>query len=282
MTGLQEHPGTGRTLGGAPTGRLVFEDLIRSLGIENLVTLDPIAEPGRLEHVLRDALGQNTLTVIVVRRRCLLATARDAREAKREQRGEANGKAAAGQPPVAGEPRGPTVESPSSGTPLGNPSGRSTAVNVVIAGLGGQGVLTASDVLADAAVLAGFDVKKAEVHGMSQRGGSVACDVRFGARVLSPMVPPGEADVLLVLADDQVDNHRHRLRQGGVVITPEEIRELPLPSRRTANVALLGVLSRRLEIDDVAWRKAIGKNVKPELVEVNRQAFELGRQSASE
>ena len=66
--------------------------------------------------------------------------------------------------------------------------------NVVIAGLGGQGVVKASDILADAAFRAGLDVKKAEVHGMSQRGGSVASDVRFGARVLSPMVPAGAAE----------------------------------------------------------------------------------------
>ena len=66
--------------------------------------------------------------------------------------------------------------------------------NVILAGLGGQGVIKASDILADAAVRAGYDVKKAEVHGMSQRGGSVTSDVRFGPRVLSPMIPRGEAD----------------------------------------------------------------------------------------
>jgi indolepyruvate ferredoxin oxidoreductase beta subunit len=62
--------------------------------------------------------------------------------------------------------------------------------NIVLGGLGGQGVLTASDILADAAFRAGFDVKKSELHGMSQRGGSVSSDVRYGPRVLSPMVPP--------------------------------------------------------------------------------------------
>ena len=80
--------------------------------------------------------------------------------------------------------------------------------NVIIAGLGGQGVLKASDILADAAFRMGFDVKKAEVHGMSQRGGSVASDVRFGESVLSPMVPPGEADFLVVLSADQVESNR--------------------------------------------------------------------------
>jgi indolepyruvate ferredoxin oxidoreductase beta subunit len=75
----------------------------------------------------------------------------------------------------------------------------SKPTNVVIAGLGGQGVLKASDILADVAFSAGLDVKKSELHGMSQRGGSVSSDVRFGERVFSPMVPEGEADFLLVL-----------------------------------------------------------------------------------
>ena len=107
-------------------------------------------------------------------------------------------------------------------------------------------MLTASDILAEAAFLAGYDVKKSEVHGMSQRGGSVASDVRFGTTVFSPMVPPGEADFLLVLADDQVDNNRPRLREGGVLIAPQDIQQASLPNRRSANVALLGVLSRHL------------------------------------
>ncbi len=76
--------------------------------------------------------------------------------------------------------------------------------NIVIAGLGGQGVLRASDILAAVAFDAGLDVKKAEVHGMSQRGGSVTSDVRYGPAVLSPMVPPGGADFLVVLEETQL------------------------------------------------------------------------------
>lgn len=79
-----------------------------------------------------------------------------------------------------------------------------SVVNIVIAGLGGQGVLKASDIVAEAAFRAGYDVKKAEVHGMSQRGGSVASDVRYGTRVFSPMVTRGEADFLVVLAADRL------------------------------------------------------------------------------
>jgi indolepyruvate ferredoxin oxidoreductase beta subunit len=147
--------------------------------------------------------------------------------------------------------------------------------------LGGQGVLKASDILADAAMLAGCDVKKSEIHGMSQRGGSVASDVRFGTNVFSPMVPLGEADFLVVLADDQVENNRPRLRLGGVLITPADIGALDLPNRRSANVALLGVLSRHLPIDAEAWLEAIRRNLKPELVELNRSAFTLGRNGAT-
>ena len=75
---------------------------------------------------------------------------------------------------------------------------------MVVAGLGGQGVLKASDIVADAAFRAGLDVKKSEIHGMSQRGGSVSSDVRFGGEVLSPMVPPGEADFLVLLDAGQI------------------------------------------------------------------------------
>jgi len=152
-----------------------------------------------------------------------------------------------------------------------------TVTNVVIAGLGGQGVLKASDVLADAAFAAGRDVKKAEVHGMSQRGGSVTSDVRFGEQVFSPMVPRGEADFLVVLSEDQVENNRACLREGGVLITPAMLDGRQLPRRRSMHVALLGVLSGRLDLPCEAWTRAITANLPPKLHEANRQAFALGR-----
>ena len=95
--------------------------------------------------------------------------------------------------------------------------------NVVIAGLGGQGVLKASDILAQVAFASGLDVKKSELHGMSQRGGSVSSDVRFGRLVHSPMAPPGEADFLVAIAPDQVAVNRWQLRAGGVLITPASV-----------------------------------------------------------
>jgi indolepyruvate ferredoxin oxidoreductase beta subunit len=156
---------------------------------------------------------------------------------------------------------------------------RDLITNVVIAGLGGQGVLTAADILAEAAFRSGLDVKKADVHGMSQRGGSVASDVRFGSRVFSPMVPPGEADFLLVLAEDQVPIQQGALRCGGLLIAPQAVPADRLPNRRSLNVALLGLLSRHLEIPLAAWQEAIAAHLKPALHCDNLQAFDLGRSS---
>lgn len=154
---------------------------------------------------------------------------------------------------------------------------RDNVTNVVIAGLGGQGVLKASDILADAVFRAGHDVKKAEVHGMSQRGGSVNCDIRFGTKVYSPMVSRGEADYLMVLAADQVEHNRSYLRPGGVLVEPGMVDASQLANKRSINVALMGVLSRKLELPEACWFEALAANLPPALLEANREAFEFGR-----
>lgn len=154
-------------------------------------------------------------------------------------------------------------------------------VNVVIAGLGGQGVVKASDILAEAAFRAGFDVKKSELHGMSQRGGSVSSDVRFGREALSPMVPEGEADFLVLLTADQLEANRACLRPDGVVIPPGLIGEKSLPNRRALNVALLGALSARLEIPEEHWLAAIRSNLTARLHAANLEAFRAGRAAAN-
>ena len=155
-------------------------------------------------------------------------------------------------------------------------------VNVVVAGLGGQGVIKASDILADAALRAGLDVKKAEVHGMSQRGGSVTSDVRFGPRVLSPMVPAGEADFLVVLAPSEIEVTRGLLRPGGVLIGPDFVSDAELPNKRSLNVALLGALSAHLDIPEAALIDAMRSALPERLRAVNEKAFELGRLRALE
>ncbi|HET7787804.1 MAG TPA: indolepyruvate oxidoreductase subunit beta [Myxococcales bacterium] len=152
--------------------------------------------------------------------------------------------------------------------------------NVVVAGLGGQGAIKASDILADAAFRSGFDVKKAEIHGMSQRGGSVSSDVRFGDKVLSPMVPAGEADFLLVLSPSEVEVNRPALRQGGLVIPPDFIDPAALPNKRSLNVALLGALSHCLALPESAWIEALDAALPERLAGLNHKAFELGRATA--
>ena len=148
-------------------------------------------------------------------------------------------------------------------------------------GSGEQGVLTASDIVADVAFAAGLDVKKSEVHGMSQRGGSVSSDVRFGSQVFSPMVPRGEADFLVVTSADQIPVNESYLSKDGVLIQPAQVDEKKLVSKKGMNVALLGILSRHLQFPPEAWLAAIQRNFSESLYEANKKAFYLGRNEAA-
>jgi indolepyruvate ferredoxin oxidoreductase beta subunit len=161
-------------------------------------------------------------------------------------------------------------------------SKQANVTNVVIAGLGGQGVLKASDILSAAAFIAGLDVKKAEIHGMSQRGGSVTSDVRFGEKVDSPMAPRGEADFLVVMEMTQVEINRPVLRAGGVLISADLIDENALPNRRSLNVAMLGALSTHLDLDESHWREAIAEALPEKVHEANFEAFAIGRRAAEQ
>ena len=154
-------------------------------------------------------------------------------------------------------------------------------INIVFAGLGGQGVLRASDITAEAAFLTGFDVKKAEVHGMSQRGGSVSSDVRFGADIKSPMIPAGTADFLVLLDASQKEPNALSCHTGTVIIDPGVIKIEDLPNPKGLNVALLGYLSTKLpEIPEENWQKALENNFPEKLRESNTIAFQVGRQAA--
>jgi indolepyruvate ferredoxin oxidoreductase beta subunit len=149
--------------------------------------------------------------------------------------------------------------------------------NIVVAGLGGQGVLKGTDILADVALRAGYDVKKSEIKGMSQRGGSVTGDVRFGNHVFSPMVPAGEADFLLVLEPTQVEPHRYMLCASGVLITPDAVQADLLPSKKTLNVALLGALSAHLPMAEGQWLDSLHSGFAETFFEGNQKAFLVGR-----
>ena len=156
-------------------------------------------------------------------------------------------------------------------------SNAASVTNIVIAGLGGQGVLSASDIVADVAFHAGLEVKKSEVHGMSQRGGSVASDVRYGSKVNSPMVARGEADYLVVTSSDQVPVNMAVLAPKGVLIEEAQIDAEKLPTKKAINVALLGRLSKYLPFTEEQWMASLERNFSEKLHEGNRVAFQLGR-----
>jgi indolepyruvate ferredoxin oxidoreductase beta subunit len=151
-------------------------------------------------------------------------------------------------------------------------------INVRLAGLGGQGIIRASDILAEVAFRAGCDVKKSELHGMSQRGGSVSSDVRFGTQVWSPMIPKGQTDYLVIVSPDQVENNRPALKPQGVLVTPALIPENDLPNKKTLNLALLGALSAHLPFSEELWLGTIQESFAESFFAANEKAFKLGRQ----
>ena len=158
---------------------------------------------------------------------------------------------------------------------------RTKVTNVIFAGLGGQGVIKASDILAEAAFLSGFDVKKTEIHGMSQRGGSVNSDVRYGQKVLSPMIPDGEADYLVLLAEGELESNRPRLKEGGVSVLPSSIPKEALYNKKTLNISLLGILSGYLEFEEQAWIEAIRNNLPVKAHDLNLKAFRAAKEALS-
>lgn len=156
-------------------------------------------------------------------------------------------------------------------------SSASTVINVRFAGIGGTGVIKASDILADVAFRCGHTVKKAEVHGMSQRGGSVQSDVRFGTEVHSPMIPDGACDFLIVMETSQIDVVKAGLKPGGLLLTPADIDVAKLPTAKALNVAMLGRLSRTFEFPDAVWRESLRAAFAPKLHAANDTAFNLGK-----
>lgn len=187
----------------------------------------------------------------------------------------------------------------------------------LLAGVGGQGTILASNVLAETGLAAGFDAKKSEVHGMAQRGGSVNTHVRWDAeRVYSPLIGMGEADMLLVFEEAEALRYAEFLKPGGGVVVnvhiikpitvtsggahyptqeeilgvyagiTERIHVVPgtaiaqeLGNARAANVVLLGALSAFLDVAPEIWLQVVEARVPPKYVPLNRQAFLRGREA---
>jgi indolepyruvate ferredoxin oxidoreductase beta subunit len=189
------------------------------------------------------------------------------------------------------------------------------AVGLVMVGVGGQGILLASEVVARAAMAAGHQVKTNEVHGMAQRGGSVMAQVRFGREVHSPLVAEGTANILLSFEKIEAIRAAHFLAPDGLaIVSDQEIvpvtatsgsakypsdaaarlgrvcrrlllfdavaKAASLGSARASNTVMVGALSAYLDLPAEAWQQALTAAIKPAHLEVNRRAFEAGRELA--
>ena len=152
-------------------------------------------------------------------------------------------------------------------------------VDIFLAGIGGQGILLASEIIAQAALSAGYDVKKSEVHGMSQRGGSVTSCVRFGGNVYSPLIERGRADILISFAPEEGRWYAAYLRKGGFFLRAPASLRGRLQNPRAFNIAVVGILSTHLDIPVRLWTDAIAANVPPGSFEANKHAFFIGRET---
>lgn len=184
--------------------------------------------------------------------------------------------------------------------------------NIMIVGVGGQGSLLASKLLGHLLLTEGYDVKVSEVHGMSQRGGSVVTYVRFGEKVYSPVIDKGQADFIVSFEKLEAARYIEYLKVGGrIVVNTQQIDPMPVitgaavypedligkmeaagavvdamdcltlaeqaGSAKAVNIVLMGRLSRYFDIPVEKWQQAIRKCVPPKFVELNLKAFELGR-----
>ena len=184
--------------------------------------------------------------------------------------------------------------------------------NIMIVGVGGQGTLLASKLLGRLLLGKGYDVKVSEVHGMSQRGGSVVTDVRWGERVFSPIIDRGQADCILSFELLEAARYTEYLKpEGRIIVNSQQINPMPViagmaeypenleqtmkaaginvdaldalslaqeaGSSKAVNLVLMGRLSRHFDFTQEEWMEAIEQSVPPKFLEMNKKAFELGR-----
>lgn len=182
--------------------------------------------------------------------------------------------------------------------------------SIKVVGVGGQGTILLAKILTTVLVEAGYDVKMSEIHGMSQRGGSVSSEIRFGKKVYSPVIEKGDASILVSLEQMEAARNIDYLKKDGVLIVndykihsmvtlngkvkyPDTIIEdlssrvkthvvqgtskaIELGLDKVMNIIMLGALSKVLDIDGLKWIEAIKENVKPKFVEMNLKAFNIG------
>lgn len=183
--------------------------------------------------------------------------------------------------------------------------------NVLLVGVGGQGIILASKILSQGLISAGYDVKMSEVHGMAQRGGSVTTQVRFGENVHSPIIGKGQADIIVAFEKMEAYRWLGYLKPDGIAVVndyaipsaptlsgkvpyPESILEdiaavvknltvvkaadiaVELGNIKAQNIVLLGALLKAMAIDDIDWENVLVENVKEKFVPLNKKALAEG------
>ncbi len=182
--------------------------------------------------------------------------------------------------------------------------------NILLVGVGGQGTITAAKLLTTGLMEAGFDVKMSEIHGMSQRGGSVSSQVRYGKEVQSPVIEKGTADIIVAFEKMEALRYIDYLRpEGKIVVNDDEIWPLPvvigtrpypegildtleekasvrvvkasemaeaMGNTKVTNVILLGALVKAMGLDHIDWETIIRNNVKPKFIDLNIKALAVG------
>ncbi len=150
--------------------------------------------------------------------------------------------------------------------------------SITFGGIGGQGVLKASEICGWAALYAGYHIKKSEVHGMAQRGGSVESHLRFGKKVYSPLISTAGADYLVCFHHDEHPRLKTFLKKGGADLTASLDKvAAAVDNPRCVNTCLVGVLSTMLTIDEKCWMRAIETVFKKAVVAENKKIFRMGR-----
>ncbi len=191
-------------------------------------------------------------------------------------------------------------------------------LDILMVGVGGQGNVLASDILAEVSMVAGYDVKKTDTLGMAQRGGSVVSQIRIAERVWSPMIKEGEVDILVALEKLEAVRWTHYLQGRGVALinnlalpplsvnlglyrypSDEEIRDVlsqvtdrvyfvngtdkvkRLGDIRTLNMFMLGCVSSFIPVDLNTWKQCMSQRLPPDILEINMAAFDNGREEMS-
>jgi indolepyruvate ferredoxin oxidoreductase beta subunit len=182
--------------------------------------------------------------------------------------------------------------------------------NIKLVGVGGQGTILAAKVLCSALIDAGYDVKMSEIHGMSQRGGSVSSEIRYGEKVYSPVIEKGTADILISFEKMEAARHIDYLKKDGILLVnnhrinsmvtlngkvkyPSDIiktlsqqvqtvvvdgskKAIELGNSKVMNIIMLGAVVKALKLEKLDFEKAIKENVKPKFIELNLRAYNLG------